>query len=159
LGTVPDADVAKKAGVSVRTIASFRARHGIPGYSGPRRPSKNRRPRTSRIDPYQSLLGTVPDRVVAERAGVSLNAVRNYRVKRGIQAARRRSGHAVDAVVVTEPLENGELLSGAQAWKVTIVQNGKEQARVVVASTLVEAATRAAQSGRVTGVQWVAQIL
>ena len=156
LGTLPDADVAKKAGVSVRTIASFRARHGIPGYSGPRRPSTNRRPRTSRIDPFQNLLGTVPDRVVAEQAGVSLNAVRNYRVKRGIQAARRKSGHRPD---------NGAksiMPTGAQAWRVTIVRNDAQHERVVVAETLVEAATRATQSaggGRVTGVVWVAEIL
>lgn len=37
LGQVPDADIARRAGVSVRTVASFRARHGIPGYRGPRR--------------------------------------------------------------------------------------------------------------------------
>jgi hypothetical protein len=37
LGQVPDAEVARRAGVSVRTIASFRARHHIPGYRGPRR--------------------------------------------------------------------------------------------------------------------------
>jgi hypothetical protein len=37
LGQLPDAEVARLAGVSVRTIASFRARHQIPGYRGPRR--------------------------------------------------------------------------------------------------------------------------
>jgi hypothetical protein len=37
LGQVPDAEVARRAGVSVRTIASFRARHNIPGYRGPRK--------------------------------------------------------------------------------------------------------------------------
>lgn len=37
LGRVPDAEVAEHAGVSVRTVASFRARNAIPGYAGPRR--------------------------------------------------------------------------------------------------------------------------
>ncbi|MBA2320198.1 MAG: hypothetical protein H0V89_03495 [Deltaproteobacteria bacterium] len=37
LGRVPDAEVAERAGVSVRTVASFRARNAIPGYTGPRR--------------------------------------------------------------------------------------------------------------------------
>ncbi len=34
LGEVPDAEVARKAGVSVRTIASYRARHDIAAFSG-----------------------------------------------------------------------------------------------------------------------------
>ncbi len=103
LGKIPDADLAAKAGVSVRTVASFRARHNITGYSGPRRSRNPRSPKRSKIDPYVDLLGTVPDRVVADRAGVSLNAVRNYRVKREIPAAGRRGGKAqpAKALVVT----------------------------------------------------------
>lgn len=89
LGSYPDAEVAAQAGVSVRTVASFRARHEIPGYKGPRRKAGLRNPRKSRIDPFVDLVGKVPDRVVAEKSGVSVNAVRNYRVKRGIQSARR----------------------------------------------------------------------
>lgn len=38
LGSVPDAELADRAGVSVRTVASYRARHGIPGFRGPGRP-------------------------------------------------------------------------------------------------------------------------
>lgn len=37
LGKIPDSDIAAKTGVSVRTIAAYRKRHGIVGYSGPRR--------------------------------------------------------------------------------------------------------------------------
>lgn len=37
LGAVPDADVAKKAGVSIRTIAGYRSRLGIAGYRGAKR--------------------------------------------------------------------------------------------------------------------------
>jgi hypothetical protein len=112
------------------------------------------------------LLGTVPDRVVAEQAGVSLNAVRNYRVKKGIQAAHRRSSLSSLATSLTVPAINGPVAvpapTGAQAWRVTISANGKERERVVVAESLVEAATRATSStpdGRVTGIVWVAQIL
>lgn len=42
LGQLPDAEVARRAGVSIRTIASFRARHNIPGYRGPRRTARGR---------------------------------------------------------------------------------------------------------------------
>ncbi len=34
LGRVPDSEIAERAGVSQRTVASYRARHDIPGYSG-----------------------------------------------------------------------------------------------------------------------------
>lgn len=37
LGKSPDRDVAARAGTSVRTVASFRARHAIPAYTGPRK--------------------------------------------------------------------------------------------------------------------------
>lgn len=149
LGAVPDAEVARRAGVSVRTIASFRARHNIPGYTGPRRTSSQRGPRLSKIDPYADLLGKVPDRVVAERAGVSLNAVRNYRVKRGIPAAGRTA--------TLTPLPS----SGNKAWKVTIRTGGVEAERVVVAHGLIEAATLAEQAspGQVVSIHLVGDVL
>lgn len=34
LGRVPDSEIAERAGVSQRTVASYRARHDIPGYTG-----------------------------------------------------------------------------------------------------------------------------
>ena len=37
LGTLPDAEVAARTGVSVRTIAGYRKKYGIAGYTGPRR--------------------------------------------------------------------------------------------------------------------------
>lgn len=149
LGEIPDAEVARRAGVSVRTIASFRARHNIPGYSGPRRTSSSRGPRQSKIDPFADLLGKVPDRVVAERAGVSLNAVRNYRVKRGIPAAGRA------ATLTPVPT------TGAKAWKVTIRTGQGEAERVVVADGLVQAATLAEQAspGQVVGIHLVGDVL
>lgn len=149
LGSVPDAEVARRAGVSVRTIASFRARHNIPGYTGPRRTASQRGPRLSKIDPYADLLGKVPDRVVAERAGVSLNAVRNYRVKRGIPAAGRTA--------TLTPLPS----TGNKAWKITIRAGGAEAERVVVAEGLVQAATLAEQAspGQVIGIHLVGEVL
>lgn len=152
LGVVPDKEVAEQAGVSVRTVASFRARHGIPAYAGPRRPATVSR-RRSRIDPFEDLLGQVPDRVIAERAGVSLNAVRNYRVKRGIPAAGRA------------PRTNGtadfEQAEGKQAWKVVLRANGRDLSRVVLAESLVDAASEAARNedARVLSVTWVGQLL
>jgi len=91
LGQVPDSDIAEKAGVSVRTIASYRSRNQIPGYQGRTTPTKPRKRRRSKIDPFANIVGKVADRIVAEKAGVTLNAVRNYRAARGIISARQRS--------------------------------------------------------------------
>lgn len=92
LGHVPDSEVARLADVSVRTIASYRARHRIPGYDGPRRRHAGGGPgRESLVEAYDDLLGRVPDRVVAELAGMSLGAVRNFRIKNDIEPAGRIS--------------------------------------------------------------------
>ena len=153
LGKVPDAEVAKKAGVSVRTIASFRARHGIPGYSGPRRTAQSRAPRTSKLDPFVELLGTVPDRVVAEKAGVSLNAVRNYRVKRGISAA----GRAITSdAPVFQPVAGGVV-----AWHVVVQTETGKVDLVVLGNDIVDAATKAmaADRGEVVGLSCLGEMI
>lgn len=157
LGQVPDAEVAEQAGVSVRTVASFRARHQIPGYRGPRRPADARSPRRSRIDPFVQLLGKVADRVVAEKAGVSLNAVRNYRVKRGIRASGRAAEVAPPATVapaaVSAAVEASATVARVApkgrriAWRVTWrTPAGEEVVAVLVASDLIAAAALAAQA-------------
>lgn len=97
LGQVPDSDVAKKAGVSVRTIASFRARNNVGGYKGPRKRGADRAPRKSRIDAFAHLVGQHPDRIVAEKAGVSLNAVRNWRMRHGVPASGRVASEPIGA--------------------------------------------------------------
>jgi transcriptional regulator with XRE-family HTH domain len=89
LGKVPDSEVARLAEVSVRTVASFRSRHEINGYKGPRRRPAPRGRRESKLEDFHHLLGHIPDRVVAEEAGMSLGAVRNYRIKHEIEPAGR----------------------------------------------------------------------
>ncbi|MCB9681873.1 MAG: hypothetical protein H6733_10410 [Alphaproteobacteria bacterium] len=99
LGKVPDSEVAKLAGVSVRTIASYRARNDIAGYTGPRRRPQPRGRRESKVDDFAELLGKVPDRVVADIAGMSLGAVRNFRIKKEIEPAGRITTAEIDAIV------------------------------------------------------------
>lgn len=150
LGNVPDAEVAREAGVSVRTVASFRARHNVPGYTGPRRSARSQKRRPSKIDAFAHLLGTVPDRVVAQQAGVSLNAVRNYRNKRGIAAAPRERSPSLPTA---QP-------GGAQAWRVTFLEGGAEHVRVVVANDITQAMNAALAAGhQVVGVNWVGPVL
>ncbi|MCB9680898.1 MAG: hypothetical protein H6733_05440 [Alphaproteobacteria bacterium] len=146
LGKVPDGEVARLAGVSIRTVASYRARHHIPGYAGPRRARGARGPRRSRLDTFSDLLGAVPDRVVAERAGVSLNAVRNYRVKRGIPALGRPMSPATSGAA--------GLGAGTSAWQITWRLGGAVRTGVVLSGDLHEAVARAeaAERGDVVGV-------
>jgi hypothetical protein len=157
LGQVPDAEVANRAGVSVRTVASFRSRHDIPGYSGPRRRRKDRKPRRSRIDPYKEMLGQVPDRVVAEQAGVSLNAVRNYRVKHGIAASGRgrpKAGTVPPPGSLTQappPPTDGQI-----AWEVTLASG---ESVAVLAPDLVSAAEAAKRAGAVSEIRRVGRVV
>lgn len=158
LGTVPDSIVAKKAGVSVRTIASFRARNKIAGYSGPRRRGADRAPRKSRIDPFAHLVGTVPDRVVAEKANVSVNAVRNWRIKHQVASIGRRSLDPAHPSSLGEgPSTNG----GVGAWKVIVSQGGDRVVRVVVAESLADAASRveSADLGQIVALEWIGEVV
>ncbi len=161
LGEVPDAEVARKAGVSVRTIASYRARHAIGAYTGPRRNSRGTGRRQSKIDPYRELLGQVPDRVVAEKASVSLNAVRNYRVKYGIAAARRGAAPAQTAYSNASVQRGVQTPSGDSAWRVRFVAEDGPVERVIIAGSVVDAAAHAtvAKLGHVVEITWIAEIL
>ena len=157
LGSVPDAEVARRAGVSVRTIASFRARHDIGGYKGPRRKPVTGRRKRSKIDPFVNLLGHVPDRVVAEKARVSLNAVRNYRLKMGIQAAGRRG---LTSPNVAKIAQFGD--GSSHAWRVFAGRDGENIEGIVIAPNLNEAsanAVRGLNGAVVTRIEWVGALL
>lgn len=97
LGNLPDAEIARRVNVSIRTVASYRARHGIHGYDGPRRRPEPRDGRRSRLEELHDLLGRVPDRIIADEASMSLGAVRNYRLKHDIEAVGRMSQREIEA--------------------------------------------------------------
>lgn len=136
LGRAPDAEVAKAAGVSIRTVASFRARHGIPGYAGPRRRPEPTRVRGSRIDAFAHLLGKVPDVVIAQRAGVTAHAVRAYRAKHGIQGAPTAPASSPTG-------------TGRQAWRVVWTSGQGRRQGVLLAGGLDDAVARVQQAGLV----------
>lgn len=145
LGRIPDAEVAKLTGVSVRTIASYRSRNGIDGYKGPRRRTPGGGRRQSRLDDFRHLMGRVPDRVVAEQADMSLGAVRNYRIKHGIDAAGRKPTEDVTALeaeapMTSSPPEPPHVTFGAEAWQVVFEVDGAEVRQVVLAHDLLDAA-------------------
>lgn len=159
LGKVPDPEVAELAGVAQRTIAQYRKLRGIPGYSGPR--STKGGGRKSKIDAYQHLLGVEHDRVVAMKAGVTVNAVRNYRTKRGIAAATARASATPAPQTNGSATTNGVHHHGSGAWLVVVGQGGAEKRRVVVAGSITEAARQAeaAGLGNVVSLEYVADLV
>jgi len=115
LGVLPDATVAELAGVTVSNVRAYRKRHGIaaaprgkalaaaPDAPAPVVSTKRARPRRSKLDPYREKVGAVPDREVAELAGVSAENVRAFRKRRGIPAAWRGEGQEQPAVAAVKP--------------------------------------------------------
>lgn len=100
LGVVPDRELAELAGVTVANVRAYRKRHGVAASwrkapkqpttaaSSPR-PAGQSRPRKSKLDPFLAKVGQLPDREVAELAGVSAENVRAFRKRRGIPASWR----------------------------------------------------------------------
>lgn len=104
LGKIPDGVAATRAGVARKTVVEFRKRHNIPRYRGadgaeaeappPPPPVEAARPasRASKLDSWLHVIGTKPDREVAELAGMTTENVRMYRLRRGIAAGWRSEG-------------------------------------------------------------------
>ncbi len=161
LGQVPDSEVARMADVSIRTVASYRARNEIPGYDGPRRRPAPRGRRLSKVDDFGPLLGRVPDRVVADIAGMSLGAVRNFRIKKGLPAAGRITRREIDKLVQTwqrsqggaveEPVKavrpsptpqaSSSIKGERRAWRVVV--HGDLEPFVVLSGELLDAVRQA----------------
>lgn len=181
LGNLPDAEIARRVNVSIRTVASYRSRHGIPGYDGPRRRPEPRDGRRSRLEELHDLLGHVPDRIIADQAAMSLGAVRNYRLKHDIEAVGRMSPREIEAslrewrrrnanpVQHTAPVPQTSQVSPARApatrtpvaWQVLMEGGGQG---IVVAPTIrdaVEAAIQAAagNADRVLRIERVGVVL
>jgi Trp operon repressor len=82
LGKVTDSVLADKLGVCRESVWCARTKRGIPAFKDPHS-------NTSKKDivwDEQLLLGKVPDRVIAEKLGVSVTTVCLARTRRGIPA-------------------------------------------------------------------------
>ena len=111
VGTLPDAEVATRVGVTAENVRAFRNRRKIPAGWRVRKAKQGpstttRRRRRSRLDPFHSELGLVPDQDIAEKAGVSLSNVRQYRYRHGIKL--QRPGDARTAETVEEFLATSQ---------------------------------------------------
>jgi hypothetical protein len=181
LGTVPDSVVAGKAGVSINAVSNYRRRRNIGAFdpgplttaaaSGPtptgRKPSK--------IDPYHDELGTVPDRVIAEKAGVSMNAVSNYRRRRGIapfdpsldqgellpsrsETASAPAAAAAPAAPRATPAR-AAATAGTAGKRVYTVSMANGATAYAVGDSLLDAATRLDGVSGVTGIAYLGDLL
>lgn len=101
LGGVPDAELADRAGVSVRTVASYRARHGIPGFRGPGRP-----PSAARAPVIGSAVSGSKAWTVTLRQGgaVSQAVVIAADIQSAIVEAERSGQGAVEGVAYVGPV-------------------------------------------------------
>lgn len=108
LGTVADQVIADEAGVARTAVGEYRRKLGIAAYVGFRfrpesPPQEDRAERRTRIEPYLSLLGTVPDSEIAALADVPTEEVAAFRVGCGILEFVERPDAAPPAPSVAVP--------------------------------------------------------
>lgn len=162
LGTVSDGEIARRLGIARKTVVEYRKRHGIAPFVPARAPAPKKEPassptgRTSRLDAFAEIIGALPDREVAERAGMTTENVRMYRQRRGIAATwrtsdpgptRRRGRHAAppaEAKVARGPAsEPASPRPGASVYRILAVRGGQRHTFGLVAADPVDAARRA----------------
>jgi len=169
LGTMPDGDIAKKAGVSRALVVKTRQKMGIGPFGGG--PGRRRRVpsdsvpaprpvpvrgRRSKLDPYVHLLGKETDTDIAGRAGVTPENVRAYRLRRGIggpgSAARTQAasvapplpGRAAVEAALQGARENA-MTAELAAWSVSVDTGRGTRTYAVVADSVASAARLAVQ--------------
>lgn len=78
--------------------------------------------RSSRLDAFLELVGVLPDREVAQRAGMSTENVRMYRARRGIPARWRGEGDDAsgEAVALRAPVASSAPSSAATPARVAV---------------------------------------
>lgn len=184
LGKVPDDTIAAEAGVSRTAVVNFRQQLGIAAYEGhrtkqsaegsfppvvPRPPGRAPRVRAfagrrSRLDPFLHLLGVATDATVAHLAGLTVENVRSYRVRRGIPAAASKRRGTPSELTGAEALPTSSPLRTHQAaYSVVVERPEGRETYAVVAGDIAEAALLALRcvgaQGTVRAVTSVAPLL
>jgi hypothetical protein len=119
--------------------------------------------RKSKLDPYLEHVGVLPDREVAELAGVTPENVRAFRARRNIAAGWRGEGRSFQG----EP--QGALPEGAeghQGFAVNVITAEGPVDFVVLAGDIAQAATLAMRrlaargvGGRIQDIRYLAEAL
>ena len=145
-------ELSERFGASPAAIANALKRNGInrtPARAGPRQaraaePVKKKGPgRPSVLEQYEDQMGKVVDREIAERAGVTVSAVTNYRKRHNIEATKERGRPRKRPAALVDAM-NTRRLGGARGYRVVI---GGEP-YVVIAADIAEAASKAREFGR-----------
>jgi len=119
--------------------------------------------RKSKLDPYLEHVGMLPDREVAEMAGVTPENVRAFRQRRNIPASWRGEGR-----MSPDPATGGSAVSveGPQGFCVTVTSPQGPVEFVVLAADIAQAATLALRrlaargvEGRVQDIRYLAEAL
>ena len=168
IGVEPDAVVATKAKVSSETVRTYRQRRGIEaGWRGetstaaaagevkaPSNPGKKARKRAfvgrrSRVAAYAHLLGEVPDAEIASMIGMTMQNVRAYRIRRGIEAGWRSPTKAKSIGEVVVPSKRAGRVAAVPAqvarwaYRVTVRVGVENREFVVLGDSLSDAAVQA----------------
>jgi hypothetical protein len=115
----------------------------------PSAPTGTRKRRTSVLAQFKDQMGKVVDREIAEKAGVTVSAVTNYRNRHNIAPATGRgrprlSAAPTSSAAVDSRSTTARRRKGAQAYQIELGGN----TLVVVAANIVEAAQRASAAGK-----------
>ena len=145
-------ELSDRFGASPAAIANALKRNGInrtPARAGPRQarltgPAKKKGPgRPSILEKYEDQMGKVVDREIAERAGVTVSAVTNYRKRHNIEATKERGRPRKRPGALSDGM-NKRRQVGSRGYRVVI---GGEP-YVVIATDIAEAANKAREFGR-----------
>jgi hypothetical protein len=124
-----------------------------------------RGPKERRLDEYKSVLGTVPDADIADKAGVSQRTVQNYRKRHGIGGFAGRGSRARVAAPAARTSKR-TAAAGATVWKVDIATGRGTTTLYVVGSDLVSASQNALTglasagiSGEIVGLSLVGSMI
>jgi hypothetical protein len=181
IGTIPDKEVAARAGMSVEGVRLYRKRNNIelePGArlkrgrrpksasggpaSAPRKAATQKRAtrasqagprrRISKLDPYRDMLGSVPDREIADKAGVTAENVRAYRRRHSIPATWREEGEQTSPLPkrgrgrppgVARATRPGRVGTGQQGYSVHVVVGTTTHEYMIIAPDISSAAEAA----------------
>jgi hypothetical protein len=165
VGNRPDTVIAELAGLTLSAVRAYRSKHGIPRFvdqdSNPKVGSSEQNPGSSapsrsRVAAYEDELGLLTDTVIARKAGLTIGAVRAYRVRKGISSAsenkRKAKRAALEATAAALPeltkLHSASLQMPTQETTyVWSVQYGAEQTCLVRAADLADAGAVLVRTG------------
>ena len=167
-------ELGSRFGVTPSAVMKAFARNGITRKSAPPGPRKYRQARSlppeagsprapkakgrrrgpkSKVEPFHDIVGVEPDSVVAQRAGVTVAAVRNYRKRFGIVAVSRSSARKTSASTTRVARQVSRPM---RAYAVSV--KGREVG-VVLGQSLTDAAAKADTVGEVTELRLLGVVL